>query len=279
MLFAIQYYCDLLFNGISINLLFTALPETKPRSSRQKLNPRKNKNLHNTNPAKPVTNEPSSSPDHPIGSPGSIPMRCYLPRAADSLRPAARRFFSQATSGTANNGAPTTTATTGKYYFSDIVKARDLNNNNNNSSAPTSNQKNKNKKDKKAAKGSSKDVPSRWYTVLALPFPDQTVGRRDILGTAYGRRRRQQLEQHHQQREDERPRFLRPKKSTPSPALSPSPQTATSITTSKASNIRLFSNSAELSDSVVSSLAVSPQFYRRPSTIEYYRRPDSQSTL
>lgn len=201
-------------------------------------------------------------------------MRCYLPRAADSLRPAARRFFSQATPGT-TNGAPntnTTTATTGKYYFSDIVKARDLNNN-----APTSNQKNKNKKDKKAAKGSNKDVPSRWYTVLALPFPDQTVGRRDILGTAYGRRRRQQLEQQ-QQREDERPRVLRPKKSTPSPALSPSPQTATSITTSKASNIRLFSNSADLSDSVVSSLAVSPQFYRRPSTIEYYR-PDSQSTL
>lgn len=28
-------------NKISINLLFTALPETKPRSSRQKLNPRK----------------------------------------------------------------------------------------------------------------------------------------------------------------------------------------------------------------------------------------------
>lgn len=24
------------------------------------------------------------------------------------------------------------------------------------------------------------NVPSRWYTVLALPFPDQKLGRRDI---------------------------------------------------------------------------------------------------
>lgn len=23
-------------------------------------------------------------------------------------------------------------------------------------------------------------MPSRWYTVLALPFPDQKLGRRDI---------------------------------------------------------------------------------------------------
>ena len=31
------------------------------------------------------------------------------------------------------------------------------------------------------------NMPSRWYTVLALPFPDQRIGRRDIIST-YGRR-------------------------------------------------------------------------------------------
>lgn len=195
-------------------------------------------------------------------------MRCYLPRAADSLRPAARRFFSQATSGV-NTSGTTTTTTAGKYYFSDTTKARDLNNN-----APSNSNNNKNKKDKKAAKGSKdgSQVPSRWYTVLALPFPDQTVGRRDILGTAYGRRRRQQLEQQHQQREDERPRVLRPKKSTPSPTLSSPPPTKT-----KVNHLRLFSTSAELSDSV-SSVAGSPRFWRRPPTLDYYRS-DSQPSL
>lgn len=28
--------------------------------------------------------------------------------------------------------------------------------------------------------GTDRQVPSRWYTVLALPFPDQKLGRRDI---------------------------------------------------------------------------------------------------
>lgn len=32
------------------------------------------------------------------------------------------------------------------------------------------------------------DMPSRWYTVLALPFPDQRLGRRDIhSSTTFGR--------------------------------------------------------------------------------------------
>ena len=34
---------------------------------------------------------------------------------------------------------------------------------------------------KKSIHGSTADrIPSRWYTVLALPFPDQRLGRRDI---------------------------------------------------------------------------------------------------
>lgn len=30
-----------------------------------------------------------------------------------------------------------------------------------------------------------RNMPSRWYTVLALPFPDQRLGRRDI--STFGR--------------------------------------------------------------------------------------------
>lgn len=35
-------------------------------------------------------------------------------------------------------------------------------------------------------KNNNNNMPSRWYTVLALPFPDQKLGRRDI-NTTFGR--------------------------------------------------------------------------------------------
>ncbi|EDS28659.1 conserved hypothetical protein [Culex quinquefasciatus] len=244
--------------------------------------------------------------------PGSIPLRCYLPRPA-SLRPAARRFFSNANANaTTTANAATSTAvtpantvarkiskpggggagTSGRYYYPD--KPRDFNNNNSKtgpavtSTAVVKARTGKTGKPPAAAPAdpSTSQLPSRWYTVLALPFPDQTVGRRDILGTAYGRRRRQQLQQHsHLAPVAEKPhartlgaeyrlkRSVSPPAFTVSASPSPAPPTSAQLT----SNLRMFATAnngtytnGTVDDSDdVSSIATST-LYRRPPTIEYY---------
>lgn len=68
----------------------------------------------------------------------------------------------------------TTSANHSKHTYSGdrrLVNASTNNNNNHN---------NHNHSNNSNDKQTNPNMPSRWYTVLALPFPDQKLGRRDI---------------------------------------------------------------------------------------------------
>lgn len=190
--------------------------------------------------------------------------RRYRPRV-DPRRPTSRRhFFSHATA----------SAATGRYYFPD--KSRDFNNN---SMPRTARERTKlSSAFSSSAQPVNSEMPSRWYTVLALPFPDQTVGRRDILGAAYGRRSRQlSHEQEHYLNEEMYSRSLgriyRPIKVAASP---PTFTVSESPSPTLSSNLQLFSNSPV--DECDSSSIATSALYQRPPTDEYYSS-DHQPSL